>query len=41
MPVQPETASSQEFPNRKGLVSGLESAHTVLPFPLMEEDVLG
>ena len=41
MPVQPEMAPSQGFPNRKGLVSGLESAHTVLPFALMEQDVLG
>ena len=41
MPVQPEMAPSQGFPNRKGLVSGLESTHTALPFALLEHDVLG
>ena len=41
MPVQPEMAPSQGFPNRKGLVSGLESTHTALPFALLEQDILG
>ena len=41
VPLQPEMAPSQGFPNRKALVSGLESTHTALPFPVLKEDVRG
>ena len=41
VPVQPEMAPSQGFPNREGLVSGLENTHTALPFPVLEEEVWG
>ena len=41
VPLQPEMAPSQGFPNRKALVSGLGSTHTALPFPVLKEDVRG
>ena len=41
VPVQPEMAPSQGFPNRERSLSGLENTCTALPFPVLEEDARG